>query len=136
MLGQNMDTLEKDWLGGFFDIADSVVKMVIAGAMLVYINPLVAVVSVAGMALPSLVPRLLGGRLSTCQESIVRSTKEYNTCVRDVSKGTEVVHAFRVERTAEALHNEAAGKLEGDKALLSKLMACVTGTAGVLGVMS
>ena len=67
VLGQNMDVLENDCITGSLGILESVFKITIGCIMLVLINPLVALISLAGMALPTLVPQLFGKRLS-CQQ--------------------------------------------------------------------
>lgn len=50
VLGQNMDVLENDCITGSLGILESVFKIAIGCIMLVLINPLVALISLAGMA--------------------------------------------------------------------------------------
>ena len=45
LLSQNMDTIEKDWLGGLLDAFASCCEITIASLLLLYINPIVAVIS-------------------------------------------------------------------------------------------
>ena len=136
VLGQNMDTLEKDWLGGLLDIADSASQIAIAAAMLVYINPLIAVLSIVATALPALVPRCFGRRLAAGQHAVVGETERYNARVRDAAIGNEVIRSYHMGEVVLGEHDDAARKLERAKARLAGLMAVVSGTAGGLGVLT
>ena len=135
LLGQNMDTLESDWLKGMCDMLASCLQIAVACATLVYINPLVAVISLVGMAIPTLVPRLFAKRLGAQQRKIIASATAYNGRVRDAAQGGEVVRSFHVEDAMGALHRAAARLLEGDKASLARTMVLVSGAATTAGAI-
>lgn len=58
LLGQNLGTFEESCLKNLISIYDSVLSIVIAVALLLWINPVIAVISVAAMTIPSLIPKL------------------------------------------------------------------------------
>lgn len=88
-----MDTVETDWLGGIIDIFQVVVQITFAVVLLVCINPLIAILSIAATVLPTLVPRLFGRHLAAVQGSIVEETQRYNARVRDSAIGGDTVRS-------------------------------------------
>ncbi|MDD7584757.1 MAG: ABC transporter ATP-binding protein [Coriobacteriaceae bacterium] len=135
VLGQNMDTVETDWLGGIIDIFQAVVQIMFAVVMLVCINPLIAILSIAATALPTFVPRLFGRRLAAAQGSIVEETQRYNARVRDSAIGGETVRSYHIGPVVLERHDAAARTLELSKAHLSQITAVVSGISGGIGVL-
>lgn len=134
VLGQNMDVLENDCITGSLGILESVFKIAIGCIMLVLINPLVALISLAGMALPTLVPQLFGKRLSCQQQQVVEDAKSYNGRVRDTAQGGEVIRSFHVEQHALDRLSGMIGRYQRHKADLNMTMACAQSLASVVGI--
>ena len=134
VLGQNMDVLENDCITGSLGILESVFKIAIGCIMLVLINPLVALISLAGMALPTLVPQLFGKRLSCQQQQVVEDAKSYNGRVRDTAQGGEVIRSFHVEQHALDKLSGMIGRYQRHKADLNMTMACAQSLASVVGI--
>lgn len=135
MLGQNMETLENDWLVGLFDVVDSLFKIAIGVILLVWLNPLIALVSLVGMALPTVIPQLFGRRLSQGQARVITGTKAYNGRVRDAAQGMEVLWSFRAEDAMDDKLGRQAELLQGYKAQLARIMVCVSSGANVAGTI-
>lgn len=131
VLGQNMDVLENDCITGSLGILESVFKISIGCIMLVLINPLVALISLAGMALPTLVPQLFGKRLSCQQQQIVEDAESYNGRVRDTAQGGEVIRSFHVEQHTLDKLSGMIGRYQRHKADLNMTMACARSVAGI-----
>lgn len=134
VLGQNMDVLENDCITGSLGILESVFQITIGCIMLVLINPLVALISLAGMALPTLVPQLFGKRLSCQQQQVVEDAKSYNGRVRDTAQGGEVIRSFHVEQHTLDKLSGMIGRYQGHKADLNMTMACARSLASVVGI--
>lgn len=134
VLGQNMDVLENDCITGSLGILESVFKIAIGCIMLVLINPLVALISLAGMALPTLVPQLFGKRLSCQQQQVVEDAKSYNGRVRDTAQGGEVIRSFHVEQHTLDKLSGMIGRYQRHKADLNMTMACARSLASVVGI--
>ena len=135
MLGQNMETLESDWLMGTFDVVDSLLQIAIGVVLLVWLNPIIACVSLVGMALPTALPRLFGRRLSNAQALVIKGTKAYNGRIRDAAQGMEVLWSFRAERSMADTIDRQARSLQGHKARLARTMACVSSMASAMGTI-
>ncbi|KXB64163.1 ABC transporter, ATP-binding protein [Olsenella sp. DNF00959] len=134
VLGQNMDVLENDCITGSLGILESVFQITIGCIMLVLINPLVALISLAGMALPTLVPQLFGKRLSCQQQQVVEDAKSYNGRVRDTAQGGEVIRSFHVEQHVLDKLSGMIGRYQRHKADLNMTMACARSLASVVGI--
>lgn len=134
VLGQNMDVLENDCITGSLGILESVFQITIGCIMLVLINPLVALISLAGMALPTLVPQLFGKRLSCQQQQVVEDAKSYNGRVRDTAQGGEVIRSFHVEQHVLDMLSGMIGRYQRHKADLNMTMACARSLASVVGI--
>lgn len=134
VLGQNMDVLENDCITGSLGILESVFQIAIGCTMLVLINPLVALISLAGMALPTLVPQLFGKRLSCQQQQVVEDAESYNGRVRDTAQGGEAIRSFHVEQHALDKLSGMIGRYQRHKADLNMTMACARSLASVAGI--
>lgn len=135
VLGQNMETLEGDCVSGSIDMMESIFKIAIGCVALVLINPLIAIVSLVGMAVPSLIPQLFARHLSDQQQRIVSSAARYNGRVRDMAQGAEVIRSFRVVGSVLGKVDAEAERYQGDKASLGMTMVCVSGMASIAGVI-
>ena len=60
---QNLSDFEENYLQNLVSIYDSFTGMVIAVFLLFYINPFIAVISIAAMSIPGLIPKIFGKKL-------------------------------------------------------------------------
>ena len=88
---QNFSIIEEKVLQNRISILDSVICIVFAVLVLLYMNPLISVISIAAMAIPSLLPSLFTKVLGTAQETVMKSTTSYNETVADLLTGYEVI---------------------------------------------
>lgn len=136
LLSQNMDTIEKDWLGGLLDAFASCCEIIIASLLLLYINPIVAVISILVMAIPTIIPGVFTKQLTHCQEEIVKNTVSYNGQIRDISLGFDVIRSFHKENNFTNRHLRIAQQLEGKKAHLSEVTSLISGLVTAISVSS
>lgn len=136
LLSQNMDTIEKDWLNGLLDAFASCCEIIIASLLLLYINPIVAVISILVMAIPTIIPGVLSKKLAQSQEEIVKNTVSYNGQIRDISLGVDVIRSFHKENNFTNRHLRVAQQLEGKKAHLSEVTSLISGLVTTISVSS
>lgn len=134
LLNQNAGVFEENYLKNLISIYDSFVSMVIAVILLVWINPLIAVISIAAMTIPSLIPKFFGKRLGTLQGCIMQNSAVYNAKIKDIFSGFEVVKAYQAETQMEKLHNDSADTLESSKAQMANTMALLYALANTASV--
>lgn len=134
LLGQNLSTFEENYLKNLLSIYDSIVSMAAAAAMLIWINPLIAGISIAAMSIPSLIPKLFAKKLSARQKKAAESTTAYQAVVKDILGGFEVVKSYRIAAVMQEKSEKAAAEMEGDKAGMAAVMATVYGLANMASV--
>ncbi len=124
---QNFSIIEEKVLQNRISILDSVICIVLAVLVLLCMNPLIAVISIAAMAIPSLLPRLFTKVLSTTQKTVMESTTAYNEKVSDLLNGYEVIKTYHAAPEILPQFSASAGQLENSKEHLSSLMAKLYG---------
>ena len=124
---QNFSIIEEKVLQNRISILDSVICIVFAVLVLLYMNPLISVISIAAMAIPSLLPSLFTKVLGTAQETVMKSTTSYNETVADLLTGYEVIKTYHAEDEMFHKFSKTAKRLDSNKEHFSSLMASVYG---------
>ncbi len=134
LLNQSLDTFEKDYLNNLLSIYGSVVSIVGSALMLIFINPIVALISIAAMTIPSFIPILFNKRLGEDQGRIMESTAAYNAKVNDMLKGFEVISSFGIADVIGRQQQSAASELEESKERLGFAMADLYGITNMASI--
>lgn len=124
---QNFSIIEEKVVQNRISILDSVICIVLAVLVLLWMNPLIAVISIAAMAIPSLLPRLFTSALGTAQKTVMEFTTAYNEKVSDLLNGYEVIKTCHAEEEMLSQFSAGAKHLESSKEQLSSLMAKLYG---------
>ncbi len=135
MLNQNLGTFEENYLDNLMSIYESVVSIILGVVVLIFINPVVAVISIAAMSIPSLIPMAFSKKLSDRQAEIMKRTSDYNGVVGDLLNGFEVIRTFHIEGVMEKKHLRAASDMENEKAGLAGTMAVLYGVTNMAAVV-
>lgn len=98
-------------------------------------NPIIAVVSIIAMSIPSLLPNFFNKVLGKTQQMVMESTTAYNETVSDLLNGYEVVKTYHAEEQMLHKFSIAAQKLERRKEHFSSLMAGVYGVTTLSSVV-
>lgn len=132
---QNFSIIEEKVLQNRISILDSVICIVFAVILLLYMNPIIAVVSIIAMSIPSLLPNFFNKVLGKTQQIVMESTTAYNETVSDLLNGYEVVKTYHAEEQMLHKFSIAAQKLERRKEHFSSLMAGVYGVTTLSSVV-
>lgn len=131
---QNLSDFEENYLQNLVSIYDSFTGMVIAVFLLFYINPFIAVISIAAMSIPGLIPKIFGKNLGILQEDMMRNTAGYHVKIKDIFSGYEIIRAYRAEKQMEELHHDSSVLLENSKARTADTMACLYALANMASI--
>lgn len=134
LMNQNVALVEENYFKNGCSIFEGFVSMAIAAILLVYLNPILALVSIALMSIPSLIPQLFGRKLKAGQTAIVEATGAYNVSIKDLFQGFEVIRGYHVEKEMQADHKSFLGGMEKKKASFQKTMSVVYCFANASGV--
>ena len=126
---QNFSIIEQKVLENRLSLADSVISIVFAAAVLIWMNPVIAVISIVAMAIPSLLPSLFAKALGRATGTVLEATTAYNEKVSDLLNGFEVIKTYHAAGEMLPQFSASAKSLESSKEHLSSLMAKVSGLA-------
>lgn len=124
---QNFSILEEKALQNRIFLLDSMISIVFAFLVLIWMNPVIAVISIAAMAVPGLLPRLFTKALGKATETVVEATTAYNEKVSDLLNGFEVIKTYHASGEMLSQFSASAKYLESSKEHLSSLMAKLYG---------
>lgn len=124
---QNFSVIEEKVLQNSISLLDSVISIVFAVLVLIWMNPVIAVISIAAMAIPSFLPRLFTKALGKATETVMESTTAYNEKVGDLLNGFEVIKTYNAAGEMLPQFWAGAKRLESSRERLSSLMAKLYG---------
>lgn len=134
LLNQNLSTFEENYLNNLLSIYESFIGILAAVVLLIYINPIIAVISIIAMAVPSLIPKFFGTRLGKLQGNIMQCAAGYNAEIKDILNGYEVIKAYQINDIMRGKHMEAATELEQGKVSSASTMALLYGLANMASI--
>lgn len=135
LLTQSVGTFEENYLKNSIKIFESAVSIVMAVVLLFTINPLVAVISIVAMCIPTLLPQLFGQTMARRQEKVVKQTTDYTSKVKDALTGYEVLKTYHAEPQNEAICRGQADAMESSKLTMSTTNAMVYSVANISSVI-
>lgn len=124
---QNFSIIEEKVLQNRISLLDSIISIVFAVCVLLWMNPVITVISIVFMAIPSLLPHLFTKALGKATEAVQESTTAYNEKVGDLLNGFEVIRMYHSAGEILPQFSESAKRLESDREHLSYLMAKLYG---------
>lgn len=134
LLNQSISVYEESYLKNLLSIYDSILGMLIAVGLLLYINPIVAVISIIAMAVPGFIPKLFSGKMGSQQGKIIQDTTAYTAKVKDILTGYEVIKAYRISDLMSKKHTESASEMEQSKVALANTTAWLYGFANMASI--
>lgn len=135
LLTQSVGTFEENYLKNSIKIFESALSIVMAVVLLFTINPLVAVISIVAMCIPTLLPQLFGQKMARRQEEVVKQTTDYTRKVKDSLTGYEVLKTYHAEPQNEAICRDQADAMESSKLKMTAANAMVYSVANISSVM-
>ena len=135
LLTQSMGTFEENYLKNSIKIFESALSIVMAVVLLFTINPLVAVISIVAMCIPTLLPQLFGQKMARRQGEVVKQTTNYTKKVKDSLTGYEVLKTYHAEPQNEAICRDQADAMEISKLKMTATNAMVYSVANISSVM-
>ena len=135
LLTQSVGTFEENYLKNSIKIFESAFSIVMAVVLLFTINPMVAIISIVSMCIPTLLPQLFGKKMAHCQETVVKKTTDYTGKVKDALTGYEVLKTYHAELQNEAICQDQADAMESSKLKMTATNAMVYSVANFSSVM-
>lgn len=134
VMNQNISSIEEDYFKNGLSMIEDIASITIASVFLFLLNPIIAIVALVLMSIPSLIPRLFSKRLASSQALIAKKTARYNITVKDILQGFEIIKGYRIESKMKEFCDKDAEAMEDEKRKMSSLMAAVYCFANASGV--
>lgn len=136
LFNHNINLLEENYFKNIFSIYESIVGIVVAGLVLVLMNPIVAVFSIVCMCIPSLIPKLFSKKLSEAQSDAALKTANYNTEIKEILDGYETVKNYSLEEKISSNYLQILEAEETAKYRREKEMSKLYGVANMTSVIT
>ena len=121
-LTNNVNQLEENYFKMVISIIYDIVTIIAAVAVLLYISWQMAVISVLLSGIPSLIPLFFKKKLGNSQKAITEASGIYNSEIKDIFNGFEVIMAYQVTDKIIEKHDVKVSQLEKNKSQLILLM--------------
>lgn len=135
LLTQSVGTFEENYLKNSIKIFESAFSIVMAVVLLFTINPMVAIISIVSMCIPTLLPQLFSKKMARRQGEVVKQTTDYTGKVKDALTGYEVLKTYHAEPQNEAICRDQADAMESSKLKMTTTNAMVYSVANISSVM-
>lgn len=135
LLTQSVGTFEENYLKNSIKIFESALSIVMAVVLLFTINPMVAIISIVSMCIPTLLPQLFSKKMARRQGEVVKQTTDYTGKVKDALTGYEVLKTYHAEPQNEAICRDQADAMESSKLKMTTTNAIVYSVANISSVM-
>ncbi|MGY3747982.1 ABC transporter ATP-binding protein [Vagococcus salmoninarum] len=133
-LTNNVNQLEENYFKMVISIIYDIVTIIAAVAVLLYISWQMAVISVLLSGIPSLIPLFFKKKLGNSQKAITEASGIYNSEIKDIFNGFEVIMAYQVTDKIIEKHDVKVSQLEKNKSQLILLMGKLGSLTSVAGL--
>lgn len=134
LLNTSIGLWEENCLKNFFTILEFCLSIVMAVVMLLKINPLIMIISIGAMSIPTLIPKIYSKKLANDQKNILEKTADYTSKIKDYLQGYEVIQAFQSENEIIERYNDCTQHLEKSKKEMSYTMARLYGISNFASI--
>lgn len=125
LFNNDLKLIEEKGIAPLFMILRSVVILVLSLVIMMSIQPLVSVIAILLSALPILIPKIWGKRLSSATEIYTKNLKDYNRTVDDIFKGIRVVRGYELETYMTMRHEKSNHMVKSARRHMEKKKAGV-----------
>lgn len=115
ILNNDVATIENDYFNNIPNIVENIITFLVATAALFVYEPLIGIVALLTSFIPLLIPTIFGKTVSQKQGKYFRQLEVYNTKIKDIFNGFEVIKSFAAEREVRKLHNNSAKDVENSR---------------------
>lgn len=115
IFNNDLSLLEKNYFDSLFIIIKNAVILIFSCIMLIYIQPIVALVGIILSCLPFLVTKVYGSKLAEATDNYSESLKKYNSILKDNLVGFEIIKSYLIEANIISLHDKENTNVEKSK---------------------
>lgn len=115
ILNNDVKMVEDNYFDSTFKIIQCILKIICASAVLIFVNPIVAVIAIALSFIPMIIPANSGKKLAALKSSYSKNLEKYNEKIKDIFTGFEVIKSFNIEKNIKMNHDSVNKETEHKK---------------------
>lgn len=127
LFNNNLSVIEENYVKNFISIFDSITMILLAIGLLIYFNLVIAIVAILFSIIPVIIPMFFGKKLGKSQQDIASSSSLYNSKIKDIFNGFDVIKSYNISSHIYEEHNDYCIKMEQNKYKNNSLMAYLYG---------
>lgn len=127
MLHNNLSVIEENYFKNIIQIFGSITMIVLAVALLLFFNWMIAIVAILLSIIPSVIPMLFAKKLGDAQKEIATSSTNYTSKIKDIFNGFEVIKSYGISKRVKVEHDGMVTSFEQKKCSNGYLMANLYG---------
>lgn len=112
ILNNDLKAIEEDYLRNVPEIISDIILVVVAAITMVYYSPILAVVTILINLIPFIVPVVMGKVVSQKRKLHIESLEEFNTNIKDMFTGFEMVKSYNAEGKVKNRYNNIINDVE------------------------
>jgi|GEM_PF-1352084 len=117
--GADISFIETNYIESFFKIYNSIVMIITALILLLFLNPILAIISIVLMLMPTAIPKIFGEKIALLGNDISKKGEEYNQKLTDIADGIYDIQIYDGSNFFEDTHNRKLNSLESGKLKLN-----------------
>ncbi len=130
----DLNTVETDYLNAQFKIGSYLIEALGALILMLYYNPVMAVVAIAFCILPILAAAAAGNRMEQAEKMVSKENAGFLSTLRDALSGFPVMKSFQAETEITRLFDQSSNHTEAAKFRKRKLSTILYMIGAVAGV--
>lgn len=113
ILNNELSTIERDYFINIPRMLNNLITCIIATIALFMYSPLIAIVTIISSSITLIIPKLYGDRVSQKQNEYFNYLEVYNSKIKDIFHGFEIIKGFNIDREIKLQHKGHVSNLEG-----------------------
>ncbi|WP_102400983.1 ABC transporter ATP-binding protein [Haloimpatiens massiliensis] len=115
ILNNDIVTIENNYFINIPNIIENIITFLVATITLFVYEPLIAIVILLLSCIPMLIPMIFGKKISEKQKKYFNFLEIYNTKIKDIFNGFEIIKSFNADNEANKLHTSATKDVENSR---------------------
>jgi ATP-binding cassette subfamily C protein len=123
IFNNDIKLVQQNFIQTIPSIFSHITQFVFAVTALIYIDPLIALITLTINMLPMIIPAIFGKQLSIKNEENAKTLETYNIKLKDVFSGFEVIKSYHITTKIKQEHDNINDEVERREYRLKKVLA-------------
>ncbi|GAA0122848.1 ABC transporter ATP-binding protein [Clostridium faecium] len=115
ILNNDINSIQENYFSNIPIIIENIITFLVATIALFVYEPLIAIVTLILACVPMIIPMIVGKKISDQQKKYFDFLEIYNTKIKDIFNGFEIVKSFNAENETKKLYKGSAYDVEDSR---------------------